>query len=98
MQLGCYVLMKFEAVERYLDLLMMGFLLLETQRLSDLESTAALPQQRDPIHHWRTTDRLRALEQSVQKMNFNFIRDRLTTKRGQKELLEAFENQLIQVA
>ena len=98
MQLGCYVLMKFEAVERYLDLLMMGFLLLETQRLSDLESTAALPQQGDPIHHWRTTDRLRALEQSVQKMNFNFIRDRLTTKRGQKELLDAFENQLIQVA
>ena len=37
MQLGCYVLMKFEAVERYLDLIMMGFLLLERQRLSDLE-------------------------------------------------------------
>ena len=43
MQLGCYVLMKFETVERYLNLLMMGFLLLETQRLSDRESTAALP-------------------------------------------------------
>ena len=98
MQLGCYVLMKFEAVERYLDLLMMGFLLLERQRLSDLESTAALPEQGDPIHHWRTTDRLRALERSVQKMNIDFTRDRMKTKRGQKELLEALENQLIQVA
>jgi len=29
--------MKFEAVERYLDLLLMGFLLLEQQRLRDLE-------------------------------------------------------------
>jgi hypothetical protein len=29
----CYVLMKFEAVERYLDLLLMGLLLLEQQRL-----------------------------------------------------------------
>jgi len=29
MQFGGYVLMKFEAVERYLDLLLMGFLLLE---------------------------------------------------------------------
>lgn len=77
---------------------MMGFLLLERQRLSDLESTAALPRQGDPIHHWRTTDRLRALEQSAQQMNFHYIRDRLTTKRGQKELLEAFENQLIQFA
>lgn len=98
MQLGCYVLMKFEAVERYLDLLMMGFLLLERQRLSDLESTAALPEEGDPIHHWRTTDRLRALERSVQKMNLDFTRDRMKTKRGQKELLEALENQLIQVA
>src|SRR5262249_47599092 len=37
MQLGCYVLMQFEAVERYLDLLLMGFLLLEQQRLRDLK-------------------------------------------------------------
>ena len=33
MRLGCYVLMKLEAVERYLDLLRMEFLLLEQQRL-----------------------------------------------------------------
>src|SRR5262249_49243404 len=39
MQLGSYVLMKFEAVERYLDLLLMGFLLLEQQRLQDMQSS-----------------------------------------------------------
>jgi hypothetical protein len=27
LSVGCYVLMRFEAVERYLDLLLMGFLL-----------------------------------------------------------------------
>ena len=36
MQFECYVLMKFEAVERYLDLLLMGLLLLEKQRLRSL--------------------------------------------------------------
>jgi hypothetical protein len=37
MQFECYVLMKFEAVERYLDLLLMGFLFLEHQRLADMK-------------------------------------------------------------
>jgi Transposase DDE domain len=99
MQLGCYVLMKFEAVERYLDLLMMGFLLLEKQRLSSLESKGAkTPEQGNPIHHWRTTDRLRALERSMQTLNVEFIRDKIKTKRGQNELLKALEHQLCQVA
>ncbi|MFV1965931.1 MAG: hypothetical protein ACC628_10940 [Pirellulaceae bacterium] len=35
MQMRCYVFMKFEAVERYLDLLLMGFLLLEKRRMDD---------------------------------------------------------------
>jgi hypothetical protein len=63
MQLGCYVLMKFEAVERYLDLLLMGFLLLEQQRLCDLKS-AGPPAERggEAWVHARTTDRLRTLE------------------------------------
>ena len=98
MQLGCYVLMKFEAVERYIDILLMGFLLLEKQRLNDLEQKATMPEQGDPIHHWRTTDRLRALENSVQRMNIEFIRTHMTTKRGQQELLKALEEQLCQVA
>lgn len=99
MQLGCYVLMKFEAVERYLDLLLMGFLLLEKQRLLDLESNGAkLPVQGDPIHHWRTTDRLRELERLMQTLNIEFIRDKIKTKRGQNDLLKALENQLCQVA
>lgn len=38
MQFGCYVLQKFEAVERYLDLLLMGFLLLEQERLRELRA------------------------------------------------------------
>jgi hypothetical protein len=37
MQFECYVLMKFEAVEQYLDLLLMGMLLLEQQRLQDMQ-------------------------------------------------------------
>ena len=63
MQLGCYVLMKFEAVERYLDLLLMGFLLLEDERLRDIQS-AGPPAARGG-EAWvqaRTTDRLRSLE------------------------------------
>ena len=98
MQLGCYVLMKFEAVERYLDLLMMGFLMLEKQRLQDLERKATMPEQGDPVHHWRTTDRLRALENSVQRMNIEFIRSHMQTKRRQKALIAALEEQLCQVA
>ena len=99
MQLGCYVLMKFEAVERYLDLLLMGFLLLEKQRLAELESKGIkMPKQGDPIHHWRTTDRLRELERSMQTLNIEFIRDKIKTKRGQNELLKALEHQLCQVA
>ena len=99
MQLGCYVLMKFEAVERYLDLLLMGFILLEKQRLTEIESKGAgLPEQGDPIHHWRTSDRLRELERSMQTFNIEFIREKIKTKRGQDDLLKALEHQLCQVA
>ena len=41
MQFECYVLMKFEAVERYLDMLLMGLLLLEQQRLRDMQREGA---------------------------------------------------------
>jgi hypothetical protein len=58
MQMRCYVFMKFEAVERYMDLLLMGFLLLEKRRLDDLVSAGRWPAKGDAISHWRTTDRL----------------------------------------
>jgi hypothetical protein len=85
MQFECYVLMKFEAVERYLDLLLMGLLLLEQQRLRDMQ------------HHgasigavWvqaRATDRLRMLETLVQRWNVRWIERRLRTVGGQRRLL-----------
>src|SRR5207244_7009631 len=89
MQLGCYVLMKFEAVERYLDLLLMGFLLLEQQRLRDLER-AGPPAERGG-EAWvqaRTTDRLRSLEALCDEWNAQEIERRMGTPRGRKRLLK----------
>ena len=51
LQFGCYVLMKFEAVERYVDLLMMGFLLLEKLRLADMKA-AGPPSERAGEKVW----------------------------------------------
>ena len=85
MQFECYVLMKFEAVERYLDLLLMGLLLLEQQRLRDM--------QRKGIRVgavWvqaRTTDRLRMLEVLTQRWNVQWIEHRLRTAGGRRRLL-----------
>jgi hypothetical protein len=80
MQFGRYVLMKFEAVERYLDLLLMGFLLLEQQRLRDLQ--AAGPPAARGGEAWvqaRTTDRLRSLEALCEEWNAQEIERRLRT-------------------
>lgn len=98
MQLGCYVLMKFESVERYIDLLLMGFLFLEKQRLDDIRAKHALPKKGDPESHWRTTDRLRSLEAAVQRFNLDFICERLKTKRGNAELLKMLSHSPCQVA
>ncbi|MDA1056033.1 MAG: transposase [Planctomycetota bacterium] len=87
LQMRCYVLMRFEAVERYLDLLLMGFLLLEKRRLDDLSSSGQWPKKGDAKAHWRTTDRLRALEAWVQRFNLEYVSKRLQSKRGQAELL-----------
>ncbi len=89
MQLGCYVLMKFEAVERYLDLLLMGFLLLEQQRLCDMQ--AAGPPGARAGEEWvqaRTTDRLRSLEALCAEWNTEEIERRLQTRTGRKRLLK----------
>jgi len=98
MQLGCYVLMKFEAVERYLDLLLMGFLLLEKRRLDGLVSSGLWPTKGDPKVHWRTTDRLRSLESWVQRFNLDYISKRLESKRGRTELLRKLSKAPCQVA
>jgi len=88
MQLGCYVLMKFEAVERYLDLLLMGFLLLERQRLHDLERAGPPGDRtREEWVHARTTDRLRSLEALCDEWNAEEIERRMSTPRGRRRLL-----------
>ena len=98
MQFNCYVLMKFEAVERYLDLLLMGFLLLKKRRLDDLIQTGLWPETGDAKVHWRTTDRLRNLESCVQRFNLDYIGQRLKSKRGQAELLRRLSEAPCQVA
>ena len=98
MQLGCYVLMKFEAVERYIDLLLMGFLFLEKQRLNDIRKKGALPKKGDSESHWRTTDRLRSLEAALQRFNLDYISQRIESKRGRAELLRKLSDAPCQVA
>ena len=85
MQFECYVLMKFEAVERYLDLLLMGLLLLEQQRLRDMQRKGA-----KIGAVWvqaRATDRLRMLETLCQRWNVQWIEHRLRTVGGRRRLL-----------
>lgn len=98
LQLGCYVLMKFEAVERYIDLLLMGFLLLERRRLHDLRATGALPEKGDPRSHRRTTDQLRGLEGAQQRFNLDYVIECMKTKRGQARLIQNLSESSCQVA
>jgi hypothetical protein len=85
MQFERYVLMKFEAVERYLDLLLMGLLLLEKQRLQDMQRDG------DKVGEvWvqaRTTDRLRMLEVLCQQWNVDYLEERLRTPGGRRRVL-----------
>ena len=99
MQFGCYVLMKFEAVERYADLLLMGFLLLEYQRLRDMKA-AGPPSARagEPWVQARVTDRLRDLETQAEQWNIQQIEAGLKTKAGRQRLLESLQNSPCRVA
>jgi hypothetical protein len=99
MQFGSYVLMKFEAVERYLDLLLMGFLLLEQQRLRDMQQ-AGPPAARggEPWVQARTTDRLRSLEARCDAWNTAAIEGRIRTPTGRKRLLKELEQRALRVA
>jgi hypothetical protein len=99
MQLGCYVLMKFEAVERYLDLLLMGFLLLEQQRLRDLKRAGPPAERgREEWVHARTTDRLRSLEALCDEWNAEEIERRMSTPRGRNRLLKELRERMPRVA
>lgn len=96
MQFECYVLMKFTSVERYLDLLLMGFLLLERQRLKDLQRAG--PKAGAPWVHARTTDRLRMLEALCQEWNVQELQRRMRTARGRRRLLRELHRSPCQVA
>jgi len=99
MQFGGYVLMKFEAVERYLDLLLMGFLLLEQQRLRDMEQAGPLATRGG--EEWvqaRTTDRLRSLEALCDAWNAGEIERRLRTPTGRRRLLRELAQPTLRVA
>ncbi len=89
MQFGCYVLMKFEAVERYFDFLMMGLLLLEHQRLQAMKQSGE-PSERagEPWVQARVTDLLRSLEEKVNEWNIRQIEAAAKTKAGIKRLLK----------
>ncbi len=99
MQFGCYVLRKFEAVERYLDLLLLGFLLLEQQRLLDMKG-AGPPSTRGG-EEWvqaRTTDRLRSLEGLCDEWNAGVIEQRIRSQRGRTRLLNELRQRTLRVA
>jgi len=92
MQFERYVLMKFEAVERYLDLLLMGLLLLEKQRLQDMQHDG------DEVGEvWvqaRTTDRLRMLEVLCQQWNVDYLEERLRTPGGTRRVLRTLRRRV----
>jgi len=99
MQFGGYVLMKFEAVERYLDLLLTGFLLLEQHRLRAMQQ-AGPPAARGG-EAWvqaRTTDRLRSLEALCDEWNASALERRIRTPTGRKRLLKDLAQRTLRVA
>lgn len=99
LQFGGYVLMKFEAVERYVDLLLMGFLFLEHQRLTDMKA-AGPPSERagQPWVQARVTDRLRDLEALVQEWNVHRLEEALKTQAGRRRFLAELRQSPCRVA
>jgi len=85
MQLGCYVLQKFEAVERYVDLLLTGMLLLEYERLRDMQQQQRGPRVGEAKVQARTTDRLRYLESQCQEWNIGVLEGDLRTEAGRRQ-------------
>jgi Transposase DDE domain len=99
LQFGGYVLMKFEAVERYVDFLLMGFLFLEHRRLTDMKK-AGPPSDRagEPWVQARVTDRLRDLESLVHEWNLHRLEEALKTKAGRRRLLAELRQSPCRVA
>lgn len=99
LQFEGYVLMKFEAVERYVDLLLMGFLLLEWERLREMKQ-AGVPAERggEPWVQARTTDRLRSLESLCHEWNVEHIERSIRTERQRRRLLRELRRDRCQVA
>jgi Transposase DDE domain len=92
MQFGRYVLKRFEAVERYLDLVMMGLLLLEYERLRESASSEPPdPRGAEPRLQARTTDRLRSLEETCHAWNVDLIAQRIQTEGGRRRLLRELQ-------
>jgi len=88
--------MKFTSVERYLDLLLMGFLLLEQQRLEDLQYAGA--KAGAPWVHAPATDRLQMLEVLCQEWNVRELERQMRTERGRRGLLKELRRSPCQVA
>jgi hypothetical protein len=88
LQFGSYVLQKFEAVERYVDLLLMGMLLLEWERLRQMQTHSGGPQVGEVHVQARTTDSLRSLEQQCQAWNLVILEASLRSARGRRRLLQ----------
>ena len=88
MQLGSYVLKKFEAVERYVDLVLLGMLLLEWERLRQMQRQAQGPQVGESHVQARTTDGLRNLEKQCQEWNLAILEQSLRSARGRQRLLQ----------
>lgn len=93
LQLRGYVLMKFAAVERYLDLLLMGFLVLERERLHAMREAEPparpSPRRSEAQVQARTTDRLRYLEGLTQDWNAQILVRTMRSRRGQRRMLKA---------
>lgn len=86
LQFGRYVLMKFEAVERYVDLLMMGMLLLEKRRLKQMQQAGS--EAGTPWVQARATDQLRDLGVLCQEWNAQLVERLVQTERGRRRLLK----------
>ena len=87
MQFGCYVLQKFEAVERYVDLILLGMLLLEQERLREMEQNQRRPRVGEANVQARTTDRLRCLESQCQEWNIGVLEQALRTEAGRRRFI-----------
>jgi hypothetical protein len=94
MQLGCYVLQKFEAVERSRDLPLLGMRLLESERLRGMQQSPRGPRLGEAHVQARTTDGWRRLGSQCQEWNVAVLEDSLRTERGRRRFLQRLRRTL----